>query len=80
MGAQLAPAVPRAGPSPLRKWAGFLLVAPALTVCLVLTIYNIPIHLLPQSHDLPLPNTMPPTLYILPDLFLFVKPTLLLVF
>ena len=71
---------PGAGPPPLRKWAGFPPVAPAPAVCLVLIIYNIPIHLLPQSHDLPLSNTTPPTLYILPNLFLFVKPILLLAF
>ena len=38
------------------------------------------INLFTRSHDLPLPNTTPPTLYILPDLFLFAKPALLSVF
>ena len=69
VGAPLLPAVPGAGPPTLRKWAGFPQVDLALTVCLVLTIYKISIYLLPRSHGFPLPNTMPPMLYILPDLF-----------
>ena len=68
------------GALPWGNVAGFSPLAPVLAVCLVLAIYNISTYLLSRSHDLPLQNTMPPTLFKLPDHFLFAKPALLSVF